>query len=230
MVAAFVGGTVAILLMAENQDERVIWVVVELHRPKQRIRSRIVLHVGEYRNRDEAEAAFLERLAISHSLRAYAERWAVNAADVLSDRKARARFLAFGVPADGIAEFADDILRQREQDAAQARARARAALWSTSSPLAAFASLGLPGTATIGEIKAAYRRKAFQMHSDRGGDHFPRLNSTPRMRRPSSTPPGAADSIPVAPDYSLVGPQSDPIPVRSLAVTVGPSLIGRRRV
>ena len=32
------------LLMAENQDERIIWVVVELHRPKKRIRSRIILH------------------------------------------------------------------------------------------------------------------------------------------------------------------------------------------
>ena len=37
------------LLMAENQDGRVIWVVVELHRPKRRIRSRIILHLGEFR-------------------------------------------------------------------------------------------------------------------------------------------------------------------------------------
>ena len=160
------------LLMAENQDERIIWVVVELHRPKQRVRSRIVMHLGEYRNRDEAEAAFRERLAINPSLRAYALRWAVNAADVLADRKARARFLMFGVNTGGIAEFADDILRRREQEEAQARARARAALWSTSSPIAAFSILGLSHIATIDEIKAAYRRKAIELHPDRGGDHL----------------------------------------------------------
>jgi hypothetical protein len=160
------------LLMAENQDERVISVVVELHRPKQRIRSRIVLHLGEYRNREEAEAAFRERLALNPSLRAYAERWAVNAADVLSDRKARARFLIFGVTTGGIAEYADDILRRREQEEEQARARARRALWSTSNQHTAFAILGIPGIATIDEIKAAYRRKAIQLHPDRGGDHL----------------------------------------------------------
>lgn len=104
------------LLMAESQDERVIWVVVELHRPKQRIRSRIVLHLGEYATRDEAEAAFRERLAINPSLRAHAERWAVNATDVLSDRKARARFLMFGVNTGGIAEYADEVLRRRERE------------------------------------------------------------------------------------------------------------------
>jgi hypothetical protein len=160
------------LLMAENQDERVIWVVVELHRPKQRVRSRIVLHLGEYTNRDEAEVAFRERLAINPSLRVYAERWAANAADVLADRKARARFLMFGVTTGGIAEFADDILRRREQEEAHARARARRALWSTSSPLTAFTVLGISGIATIDEIKAAYRRKAIQLHPDRGGDHW----------------------------------------------------------
>jgi hypothetical protein len=160
------------LLMAENQDERVIWVVVELHRPKQRIRSRIVLHLGEYRNRDEAEAAFRERLALNPSLRVYAERWAANAADVLSDRKARTQFLMFGVTTDGIAEYADEILRRREQEEEQARARVRAVLWSTSSPLTAFAILGISGIATIDEIKAAYRRKAIQLHPDRGGDHL----------------------------------------------------------
>jgi hypothetical protein len=160
------------LLMAENQDERVIWVVVELHRPKQRVRGRIVLHLGEYRNRDEAEAAFRERLAINPTLRALAERWAVSAAAVLADRKARARFLMFGVDTGGIAEVADEILRQREREQEKARARARAALWSTTRPLTAFAILGLPGMATIDEIKAAYRRKAVQLHPDRGGDHL----------------------------------------------------------
>jgi hypothetical protein len=166
------------LLMAENQDERIIWVVVELHRPKQRIRSRIVLHLGEYGDRADAEAAFLERLATNPSLREYAERWAVNARDVLSDRKARARFLLFGV-VTGTAEYADDILRRREQDEQQARARARAALWSASSPLSAFNMLGLTSNATIDEIKVAYRRRAIQLHPDRGGDHsaMVRLNT-----------------------------------------------------
>jgi DnaJ domain len=166
------------LLMAENQDERIIWVVVELHRPKGRIRSRIVLHLGEYTDRAEAEAAFAERLTTNPSLRAYAERWAVNARDVLSDRKARARFLLYGV-VTGIAEYADDILRRREQDEQQARARARAALWSASRPLSAFTTLGLPATASVDEIKAAYRRGAIQLHPDRGGDHsaMVRLNA-----------------------------------------------------
>jgi hypothetical protein len=159
------------LLMAEEQDGRVIWVVVELHRPKGRIRSRIVLHLGQFRDRGEAEAAFLERLATDPLLRAVAERWAASAADVLSDRKARARFLLSGVLTSGIAEYADDILRRREQDEEQARARARAALWATRAPLAAFAALGLPGGATIAQIKAAYRRRAFQLHPDQGGDH-----------------------------------------------------------
>jgi hypothetical protein len=159
------------LLMAEDQDGRVIWVVVELHRPKQRIRSRIILHLGEYRNRDEAEAAFLERLATNPTLRACAERWAASAADVLSDRKARAKFLLAGVLTGGIADYADEILRRREQEEERARARARAALWSPFGPLSAFATLGLSSVATVEEIKAAYRRRAFQLHPDRGGDH-----------------------------------------------------------
>jgi len=158
------------LLMAENQDERIIWVVVELHRPKARIRSRIVLHLGEYKNRDDAEAAFAERLTANPSLHEYAERWAVNARDVLSDRKARARFLLYGV-VTGISEYADGILRRRDQDEQQARARARATQWSASSPLTAFNTLGLTSNATIDEIKFAYRRRAIQLHPDRGGEH-----------------------------------------------------------
>ena len=166
------------LLMAENQDERIIWVVVELHRPKGRIRSRIVLHLGEYRDRAEAEAAFEERLGTNPSLRECAERWAINARDVLSDRKARARFLRCGV-VTGIAEYADEILRRREEDEQQARARARAAIWSASRPLSAFTTLGLPTTASVDEIKRAYRRRAMQLHPDRGGDHsaMVRLNA-----------------------------------------------------
>lgn len=159
------------LLMAENQDDRVIWVVVEMHRPKGRIRSRIILHLGEYKDRAEAEAAFLERLSTNATLRAHAELWAVNAAGILSDRKARVRFLLFGVPTGGIAEYADEILRRREQDEKRARARARAALWPMGVPLPAFTLLGLSSHATIAEIKAAYRRRAFQLHPDRGGDH-----------------------------------------------------------
>lgn len=160
------------LLMAEYQNERLIWAVVELHRPKQRIRSRIVLHLGEYRDRDEAEAAFSERLTTNPALREFAERWAVNAADVLSDRKARAKFLMYGVLTDGIAAHADDILRRREQEEAHARMGARAAFWSSSGPNTAFTMLGLSSSATIDEIKAAYRRRAFELHPDRGGDHL----------------------------------------------------------
>ncbi|AMV37821.1 DnaJ domain-containing protein [Planctomyces sp. SH-PL62] len=159
------------LLMAEEQDERVIWVVVELHRPKGRIRSRIVLHLGEYRNRDEAEAAFLERLQTNPALRAVAERWAAHAEDVLSDRKARARFLLCGALTGGIAAYADEMLRRRDREAEQARMRARAALWSPGGPSAAFSTLGLFSAASLDEIKAAYRRKAVQLHPDRGGDH-----------------------------------------------------------
>src|ERR1044071_2492973 len=104
------------LLMAEDQDGRVIWVVVELHRPKGRIRSRIILHLGEYRDRGEAEAAFLERLGTNPILRSCVERWAANAADILKDRKARARFLLAGVLTGGIAGYADDLLHRREQE------------------------------------------------------------------------------------------------------------------
>jgi DnaJ domain len=105
-------------------------------------------------------------------LRAHAERWVANAAIVLSDRKAKARFLMFGVDTGGIAEYADVILRRREQEQAYARTRARAALWTTRTPMHAFSVLGLPSIATIAEIKAAYRRKAIEIHPDRGGDHL----------------------------------------------------------
>ncbi|WP_169978085.1 J domain-containing protein [Tautonia rosea] len=159
------------LLMAIEQDDRIIWVVVEQHRPKGRIRSRIVLHLGQYRDRDEAEAAFLDRLQTSPMLHAVAERWAANAEDVLTDRKARARFLLHGVSTGGIAEYADDFLLKREQQERQARERARAASWPAGIPSVAFATLGLPTAASLAEIKAAYRRRAFLLHPDRGGDH-----------------------------------------------------------
>lgn len=166
------------LLVAEEQDERIIWVVVELHRPKGRIRSRIVLHLGQYRDRTEAEAAFAERLATDPILRECARRWAGGARDVLSDRKARARFLLCGVMT-GTAGYADDLLRRREEEEQRARARARAALWSAALPLSAFTTLGLPCTASAGEIKLAYRRRAMELHPDRGGDHsaMVRLNA-----------------------------------------------------
>lgn len=160
------------LLMAEDQDDRVIWVVVELHRPKQRIRSRIVLHLGEYRNRDEAEAAFLKRIATDPRLREIVERWAANSADVLSDRKARAKFLLCGALTGGVADYADEILRRRAHEEEQARARARAALWSPNGPHTAFTLLGLPSIASIDEIKSAYRRKAVECHPDKGGEHL----------------------------------------------------------
>lgn len=167
------------LLMAEAQDGRTIWVVVELHRPKKRIRSRIVLHLGEYRDRDEAEAAFRARLATDEPrLRDLAARWRAVAEDVLSDRKARRRFLLCGVIA-GVSEFADDLLRRREREAEEDRARRRAAEWASGDGSTAFAVLGLPLAATVDEIKAAYRRKAINAHPDRGGDHavMVRLNA-----------------------------------------------------
>ena len=34
-----------------------------------------------------------------------------------------------------------------------------------------FTTLGLASTASVGEIKLAYRRRAMQLHPDRGGDH-----------------------------------------------------------
>ena len=167
------------LLTAEEQDGRVIWVVVELHRPKGRIRSRIVQHLGEFRDRDEAEAAFQARLQTDPRLREIVERWAANAKDVLTDRKARARFLLCGAPTGGVAAYADEILRRRDRDAEEARARARAALWSSTGPTEAFSMLGLPSAASLVEIRAAYRRKAVQLHPDRGGDHdaMVRLNA-----------------------------------------------------
>jgi hypothetical protein len=157
------------LLMPEEQDDRVIWVVVELHRPKGRIRSRIILHLGQYRDRGEAEAAFQERLKINPALREAAGRWALNGADILSDRKARARFILAGVPTGGLAPYPDDILRRREEEGK--RARTRAALMAMGVPHSSFMVLGLPSFATIDEIKAAYRRRAFNFHPDRGGDH-----------------------------------------------------------
>lgn len=160
------------LLMAEEQDDRIIWVVVELHRPKGRIRSRIVQHLGEFRNRDEAEAAFLARIQVDPRLREIVDRWASHSADVLSDRKARARFLLYGALTGGIAAEADEILRDREREAERARARARASSWSSSGPRDAFSLLGLSTFASIDEIKSAYRRKAVEHHPDRGGDHI----------------------------------------------------------
>jgi hypothetical protein len=167
------------MLMAEAQDGRTIWVVVELHRPKKRIRSRIVLHLGEFRDRDEAEAALLARLPDDPRLRDLAARWKACAVDVLSDRRARRRFLLCGVIA-GVSEYADDLLRRREREEEEDRARRRAAEWaSAGGGSAAFAVLGLPLAASIDEIKAAYRRAAVRAHPDRGGDHalMVRLNA-----------------------------------------------------
>jgi len=158
------------MLMAESQDGRVIWVVVELHRPKKRIRSRIVLHLGEFPGRDEAEAALRARLATDPRLVELADRWRAGAEDVLKDRKARRQFVRFGVAA-GVSAYADEVLRNFEREEEEARQRARAAFWSSGGSSTAFATLGLPLAASLDEIKNAYRRKAVVHHPDRGGDH-----------------------------------------------------------
>jgi hypothetical protein len=158
------------LLVAEPQNDRIIWVVVELHRPKGRIRSRIVLHLGEFRDRDEAEAAFRARLATNPALIALAQKWAATAEDVLSDRKARRRFLLCGVSTGGLAPYADDLLRLRERQEQEARENARASLWAARAPSAAFSTLGVSTFSSAAEIKAAYRRRAMLLHPDRGGD------------------------------------------------------------
>jgi hypothetical protein len=159
------------LLMAVEQDDRIIWVIVEQHRPRGRIRSRIVLHLGQFRDRDEAEDAFIARLKTNPTLRAVAERWAAIAEDVLADRKARARFLLHGVGTGRIAAHADDLLLGREEEQRRARERARSASWPSGIPSVAFATLGLPTAASLAEIKVAYRRRAFLLHPDRGGDY-----------------------------------------------------------
>ncbi len=167
------------LLMTERQDGKVIWVVVELHRPKGRIRSRIIRHLGEFFDRAEAEAALLERLKVDEGLRAHAELWAKEAEAILKDRKARLKFHLHGAPTGGIAPYADELLRRREQAEAEARARAMAALWQGDAPRAAFSMLGLPAVASVAQIKYAYRRRAMELHPDRGGDaaSMARLNA-----------------------------------------------------
>ena len=182
------------LLMAENQDDRIIWVVVELHRPKGRIRSRIVLHLGEYRDRAEAEAAFAERLTTNPSLREYAERWAVNARDVLSDRKARARFLMYGV-VTGISEYADDILRRARRKSSRrgpglARHSGRRAGRFPRSPRSAFP---VPPRSTRSRRPIAGGR--FNCIPIEEATTRRWSGSMPRMKRPPSTPPGAADGL-----------------------------------
>lgn len=159
------------LLMVEEQDGRFIWVVVELHRPKGRVRSRIVQHLGSFRDRDAAETGFRERLQTDARLRAIAEKWALAAASVLTDRKARSRFLLCGVSTGGIAPDADAILERREQDAREARERIRASAWSATAPIAAFQAFDLPASASLSELKTAYRKQAFLLHPDLGGDH-----------------------------------------------------------
>ena len=158
------------LLMAVDQDDRIIWVVVEQHRPKGRIRSRIILHLGQFRDRDEAESAFLDRLATNPALGSVAERWAAAAEDVLSDRKARARFLLHGLMTGGIAAYADKILLGREAEERWARERTRAASWPAGIPSTAFSTLGLSTGASLAEIKFAFRKRALILHPDRGGD------------------------------------------------------------
>ena len=46
----------------------------------------------------------------------------------------------------------------------------RAASWPAGIPSGAFATLGLPTAASLVEIKSAYRKRAFLLHPDRGGD------------------------------------------------------------
>lgn len=58
-----------------------------------------------------------------------------------------------------------------EEEEQQARARARRASWSTNGPRSAFITLGPPSTASVDEIRLAYRRRALQLHRDEGGDH-----------------------------------------------------------
>jgi hypothetical protein len=75
------------------------------------------------------------------------------------------------VDTGGVAAYADDLLLRREEAERQARERARAASWPAGVPSVAFAVLGLSTAASLAEVKAAYRRRAFLLHPDRGGDH-----------------------------------------------------------
>ena len=143
-------------LMAVEQDDRIIWVVVEQHRPRGASAA-----ASSSTSAGTGTAMRLKTLSWSGFGQIPDSEPSPNGGRERRGRalgpQARARFLFHGVSTGGIAAHADDLLLRREAEERRARERARAASWPGGIPSVAFAILGIPTAASLAEIRSAYR-------------------------------------------------------------------------
>ncbi|AMV40033.1 J domain-containing protein [Planctomyces sp. SH-PL62] len=154
-------------LRSSNSGGRTSWTVVESYREGRWAKHRTIYKLGTHATREAAQAMWEALVKLDEILaESKIGRGGAAAREELSRKVARALRRASG----GGAAIDEEWLRARVAEAV-AGGRPRRPRATPRAAADGLAVLGLGAGATVAQVKAAYRRKAVEIHPDRGGSH-----------------------------------------------------------